>query len=99
MIEIRKRSVQVETVYHEGGPAPERPLRLASACAVVRNPCAGRYEPNLVAFMGELRQLGELRRGLGLDADGHDRRGHLRHHVREPFRDNTAGTGRGRDGS
>ena len=60
MIEIRKRSVQVETVYHEGGPAPERSLRLASACAVVRNPFAGRYEPNLVAFMGDLRQLGEL---------------------------------------
>ena len=36
--------------------------------------------------LGELRQLRELRRGLRLDANGHDRRGHFRHHVREAFR-------------
>lgn len=58
LVVLRKRAVQVETVYHEGGPPPARPLRLASAVAVIRNPYAGRYEPNLLPFMAELRDLG-----------------------------------------
>ncbi|BEU97843.1 amino acid synthesis family protein [Acidovorax sp. DW039] len=60
LIAIRKRSLTVETIFHEGGPAPEKPLRVASACAVIRNPYAGRYEPNLLPFMAELRSLGTL---------------------------------------
>lgn len=58
LIEVRKRTLSVETTYHEGGPAPERPLRIAAACAVIRNPYAGRYEPDLLPFMAELRTLG-----------------------------------------
>jgi hypothetical protein len=60
LIEIRKRSLTVETIYHEGGPPVATPLRLAAACAVVRNPYAGRYEPDLMPFMAELRSLGTL---------------------------------------
>lgn len=60
LIEIRKRSLTIETIYHEGGPAPAKPLRIAAACAVVRNPYAGRYEPDLLPFMAELRSLGTL---------------------------------------
>ncbi|MDP3165285.1 MAG: amino acid synthesis family protein [Hydrogenophaga sp.] len=60
LIEIRKRSLTVETIYHEGGPAPAVPLKLAAACAVIRNPYAGRYEPDLLPFMAELRSLGTL---------------------------------------
>ena len=59
-VTIRKRSQTLETVFHEGGPPPAKPLRLASACAVIRNPCAGRYEPDLLPFMTELRSLGTL---------------------------------------
>lgn len=71
-IEIRKRSLVLETVYHEGGPPPAVPLQMAAACAVVRNPCAGRYEPDLMPFMAELRALGvslaeELAGVLGRD--------------------------------
>lgn len=58
-IELRKRSLQIETIFHEGGPPPSRPVRVASACAVVRNPCAGRFEPELLAFMEALKPLGE----------------------------------------
>ena len=70
LVEIRKRSLTIETTFHEGGPAPDRPLRLAAACAVVRNPYAGRYEPDLLPFMAELRALGqslaeELAQALG----------------------------------
>ena len=58
LIHIRKRSLHIETVLHEGGPAPDKPLRMAAASAVVRNPYAGRYEPDLLPFMAELRGLG-----------------------------------------
>jgi len=60
LIQIRKRSLSIETIYHEGGPVAETPLRLAAACAVIRNPYAGRYEPDLMPFMAELRALGTL---------------------------------------
>ena len=60
LIQIRKRSLTIETVYHEGGPVAEQPLKLAAACAVIRNPYAGRYEENLMPFMAELRSLGTL---------------------------------------
>lgn len=60
LIQIRKRSLTVETTYHEGGPVADTPLKLAAACAVIRNPYAGRYEPDLLPFMAELRQLGTL---------------------------------------
>lgn len=58
LIQIRKRQLTVETIHHEGGPPPERPLRMAAAAAVLRNPYAGRYEPDLLPFMAELRGLG-----------------------------------------
>ncbi len=58
LIQIRKRLLTVETVHHEGGPVAPVPLRLAAAAAVVRNPYAGRYEPDLLPFMAELRTLG-----------------------------------------
>lgn len=60
LIEIRKRNLTVETVFHEGGPSPATPLRLAAASAVIRNPYASRYEPDLMPFMAELRGLGTL---------------------------------------
>jgi hypothetical protein len=72
LIQVRKRQLLVETVFHEGGPPPAVPLRMAAALAVVRNPCAGRYEPDLLPFMAELRTLGrelaeELVQVLGRD--------------------------------
>jgi hypothetical protein len=58
MIQVRKRLLTVETVHHEGGPVAAVPLRMAAAVAVVRNPYAGRYEPDLLPFMAALRTLG-----------------------------------------
>jgi len=60
LIQIRKRSLTIETTFHEGGPVADKPLKIAAACAVVRNPYAGRYEPDLMPFMAELRSLGTL---------------------------------------
>lgn len=58
LVRIRKQSLTVETIYHELGPSPEAPLKLAAACAVVANPYAGRYVEDLLPFMQELRGLG-----------------------------------------
>lgn len=60
LIQIRKRCLTVETIHHEGGPPADRPLRMAAALAVVRNPYAGRHEPDLLPFMAELRTLGSM---------------------------------------
>ena len=73
LIEIRKRSLAIETTYHEGGPAAATPLRLAAACAVIRNPYAGRYEPDLMPFMAELRSLGTLLATELVEALGRDK--------------------------
>ena len=73
LIEIRKRSLTIETTYHEGGPPVETPLKLAAACAVIRNPYAGRYEPDLMPFMAELRSLGTLLAQELVDTLGRDK--------------------------
>lgn len=58
LIHIRKRQLCIETVCHEGGAPPPTPLRMAAAVAVIRNPYAGRHEPDLLPFMTALRTLG-----------------------------------------
>jgi len=73
LIEIRKRSLTVETIFHEGGPVAATPLKLAAACAVIRNPYAGRYEPDLLPFMAELRSLGTLLAQELVDTLGRDK--------------------------
>lgn len=73
LIQIRKRSLTVETVFHEGGPPAATPLKLAAACAVIRNPYAGRYEENLLPFMAELRGLGTLLAQELVDTLGRDK--------------------------
>lgn len=73
LIEIRKRSLTIETVYHEGGPPADVPLKLAASCAVIRNPYAGRYEPDLMPFMAELRTLGTLLAQELVDTLGRDK--------------------------
>jgi Amino acid synthesis len=72
LIQVRKRLLSVETIHHEGGPSAPVPLRMAAAAAVVRNPYAGRFEPDLLPFMAALRALGremaeELVATLGKD--------------------------------
>ena len=57
-IVVRKRVLTVETVWHDGGPVAETPVRYASALAVIANPFAGRYEPDLTGLQTALRGLG-----------------------------------------
>lgn len=58
LVNVRKIKLDLEEIWHEGGPRQDEPLRIAVATAVVKNPYAGRYEANLLPFMAELRALG-----------------------------------------
>lgn len=69
-LKIRKRALIVEEIFHEGGPVAEVPLRRGAALAVIANPFAGRYEPDIQWFMDDLRPLGltmaeDLAKALG----------------------------------
>jgi hypothetical protein len=58
LVTVRKVKLDVEEVFHEGGPRASSPLRIAVATAVVANPYAGNYVEDLLPFMQELRALG-----------------------------------------
>ncbi|MFE0754473.1 amino acid synthesis family protein [Inquilinus sp. NPDC058860] len=71
-VEIRKRLVTVEEIFHEGGPPATTPLRRGAIIAVIRNPFAGRYVEEIAGFMDDLKPLGlamaqQLIRALGGD--------------------------------
>ena len=57
-LNLRKTAYSVEEIVHEGGPAPANPLRRAAALAIIENPFAGRYEPDIQWFMEDLKPLG-----------------------------------------
>ena len=56
--DIRKYQTTIEEIYHEGGPASPVPLRRAAVLVVLRNPYAGRYEPDILPMMEALNPLG-----------------------------------------
>lgn len=58
MIEVRRILTQVEDIFHEGGPVAAKPLRRGAIGAVLKNPFAGRYEPDLMPMMDALSPLG-----------------------------------------
>jgi Amino acid synthesis len=65
MIEIRQILTQVEEIFHEFGPPAAQPLKRGAVCAVLTNPFAGRYEPNIMPMMEALNPLGlEMSRRL-----------------------------------
>ena len=58
LVQVRKFATTVEEVFHEGGPAAAKPFKQGACLAVIRNPYAGRYEPNIQPFMKDLEPLG-----------------------------------------
>lgn len=73
-VQIRKRLILVEEIFHEGGPATSTPLRRAASLVVIRNPYAGRYVEQIEGFMDDLKPLGlEMARALvaALGGDSH----------------------------
>ena len=57
-VEIRKRIVTVEDIFHEGGPKAATPYRRAAILSVIKNPFAGRYVEDIVGFSDDLKPLG-----------------------------------------
>jgi hypothetical protein len=57
-LEIRKIVTGSEEIHHDGGPLLAIPHRKAWVAAVLRNPFAGHYEPDIAGMMDELKPLG-----------------------------------------
>ena len=57
-VAVRKKLTAVEEIFHEGGPAAATPLLRAVALAVIHNPYAGTYVPDIAGFMDDLKPLG-----------------------------------------
>lgn len=70
--QIRKILTCVDEIRHEGGPAPATPLLRASVLAIIANPFAGRYEPEIAGFMDDLKPLGLMMAKRLIDALGGD---------------------------
>ena len=65
LIDVRRTLTQVETIFHEFGPRPPKPQVRGAILAVLTNPYAGRYEPNILPMMEALNPLGvEMARNL-----------------------------------
>jgi hypothetical protein len=74
-IEIRRIHTIVEEVLHEFGPAPGRTQKRAAVCAVLTNPYAHRYEPDILPMMEALKPTGLAMAERCLAALGGDRAG------------------------
>jgi hypothetical protein len=71
-IKIRKYHTLIDETWHEGGPPAIEPIRAAAVLAIVENPYAGRYEPDITPMMEALKPLGlEMSKRL-IDALGGD---------------------------
>ncbi|MCF6321791.1 MAG: amino acid synthesis family protein [Rhizobiaceae bacterium] len=67
---LRKTMVFVETIHHENGPAPAAPRVRAAVVAIVSNPFAGGYTPDLQSAMDDLKPLGLSMSKVLIDAMG-----------------------------
>jgi hypothetical protein len=56
LIRIRKKLLNVETIYHEGG-TPGSPLVQGSIAVVIENPYAGQYVEDLTPLVRDARQM------------------------------------------
>lgn len=56
--EIIRTHLQVEEIYHEGGPVAAVPARKGFIAAVAKNPFAGSYVEEIAAYMDTLKPLG-----------------------------------------
>lgn len=57
-VNLRKIVTYVENIHHDGGPVLQTPARKGWVAAIIRNPFAGRHEPDVQWFMDELKPLG-----------------------------------------
>jgi hypothetical protein len=64
-VNVRKLVLNIEEVWHDGGPRLAAPLQRGSIAAVMANPYAGRYVDDIQPMMEALKPLGhEMARRL-----------------------------------
>ncbi|NYS23814.1 amino acid synthesis family protein [Rhodobacteraceae bacterium 2376] len=71
-LRIRKQALQLEELFHDGGPANGLPQRKLAMVTVIANPFAGRYEPDILPFVETLKPLGRAMAQRMVDMLGGD---------------------------
>lgn len=59
LFRLRKMTIVLDEIHHDGGPDVAPPRLRGAVLAVVSNPFAGRYEPDLQPAMEVLKPLGK----------------------------------------
>lgn len=57
LVKIRKKLLNVENIYHEGGPVRDEPIKMGSIAVVLQNPYAGRYVEDLQPFVDDATEM------------------------------------------
>ena len=57
LIKIRKKLLNIETIYHEGGPVRDEPIKMGSIAVVIHNPYAGRYVQDLSGLVKDATEM------------------------------------------
>lgn len=57
-VKVRKHILNIEQIFHEGGPNQATPALRGSVIAVIENPFAGEYVEEIEWFMEALKPLG-----------------------------------------
>jgi len=72
-VEIRRVQTSVEDIFHEFGPVADVPLKRGAIAAVLTNPYAGEYVPDILPMMEALNPVGlemahALLKAMGVEA-------------------------------
>lgn len=68
---LRKTQIILDETYHDGGPVAEAgPRQRGAVLALVKNPYAGLYEPDLTRALEDLKPLGLMMAEKLIDAMG-----------------------------
>lgn len=59
LIKIRKKLLNIESVYHEGGPPRDTPIKMGSIAVVLENPFAGRYVEDLTPLVDDATKMAD----------------------------------------
>ncbi len=57
LIRIRKKLLNIETIFHEGGDSRSDPLKMGAIAVVINNPYAGRYVKDLTELVEASKEL------------------------------------------
>ncbi len=70
--DVLHKHIEIEAIFHDGGPPPSKPHVRGFAAAVVKNEFAGRYVEDIAWMMDDLTPLGLAMARELLDAVGGD---------------------------